>query len=375
MLEEALARKLIEHVTKYTTYNVNIMNEKGIIIASCDPKRVGSFHEAAYQILHTSENIITVENDLDYQGTLKGINMVIEIDDKREGVVGVTGKPDEIRPVANITKLAIETLLKYETQKLQSIRRQTKKERFIEMITGEQNADPNGLRRLAEELSYKEELIRIPILCYLEDPKYQKVLLESIKQGILHKSEDISFPLEDQYILIFKTIDSKNKRFFAEYKYMLAEYLQPTLQWIKKKEISCKFYIGTFQNNFPQYYYAYRHCKWLENNIKTEHNSIYFYDYISEYIQAIVPIHEMNQIFNVFGNFLPIDIQKHYLELVDTLIDTNFNTAKASEELFMHKNTFAYQYNKLRDMLDVNPQNSAKDKWFLIFLYIYLSRR
>ena len=30
MLEEALARKLIEHVTKYTTYNVNIMNEKGI---------------------------------------------------------------------------------------------------------------------------------------------------------------------------------------------------------------------------------------------------------------------------------------------------------------------------------------------------------
>ena len=90
----------------------------------------------------------------------------------------------------------------------------------------------------------------------------------------------------------------------------------------------------TFQNNFPQYYYAYRHCKWLENNIKTEHNSIYFYDYISEYIQAIVPINEMNQIFNVFGNFLPIDIQKHCLELVDTLIDTNFNTAKASEELF-----------------------------------------
>ena len=110
MLEETLARKLIEHVTKYTTYNVNIMNEKGIIIASCDPKRVGSFHEAAYQILHTSENIITVENDLNYQGTLKGINMVIEIDGKREGVVGVTGKPDEIRPVANITKLAIETL-------------------------------------------------------------------------------------------------------------------------------------------------------------------------------------------------------------------------------------------------------------------------
>ncbi len=60
----------------------------------------------------------------------QGINMVIQIDGKRIGVVGVSGKPEEIRPVANITKMAIEVLIKYERQKLQSIRRQTKKERF-----------------------------------------------------------------------------------------------------------------------------------------------------------------------------------------------------------------------------------------------------
>lgn len=47
MLEETLARKLIEHVTKYTTYNVNIMNEKGIIIASCDPKTCWFFSRSS----------------------------------------------------------------------------------------------------------------------------------------------------------------------------------------------------------------------------------------------------------------------------------------------------------------------------------------
>ena len=375
MIEEALAQKLIERVIESTSYNVNIMNENGIIIASGNPERVGTFHEAAYQITHSSQDVIFVENDKDYQGTYKGINMVIEIDGKREGVVGVSGNPDEIRPVANITKLAIEALLKYETQKLQSIRRQTKKERFIEMITTEQNADPNGLRKLAEELCYREDIIRIPILCYLENKKYQKLFLNSVKQGALHKSEDISFPLDEQYVLIFKTIDSKEKRFFADYKYMLAEYLQSTLQWIKKEGITCKFYIGTFQDSFPQYYYAYRHCKWLESNIKTEHSSIYFYDHIGEYIQAIVPFNEMNQMFHIFGTYLPEDLQKNCLELVSTLIQTNFNTAKASEELFMHKNTFAYQYNKLRDTLNINPQNSSKDKWFLIFLYDYLFRK
>ena len=34
MLENSLAEKLIEQVTKYTSYNVNIMNEQGAVIRS-----------------------------------------------------------------------------------------------------------------------------------------------------------------------------------------------------------------------------------------------------------------------------------------------------------------------------------------------------
>ena len=50
MLENSLAEKLIEQVTKYTSYNVNIMNEQGVIIASRNPERIGKFHEVAWQI-------------------------------------------------------------------------------------------------------------------------------------------------------------------------------------------------------------------------------------------------------------------------------------------------------------------------------------
>lgn len=48
MLENSLAEKLIEQVTKYTSYNVNIMNEQGVIIASRNPERIGKFHEVAW---------------------------------------------------------------------------------------------------------------------------------------------------------------------------------------------------------------------------------------------------------------------------------------------------------------------------------------
>lgn len=115
-------------------------------------------------------------------------NMVIQIDGKRIGVVGVSGKPEEIRPVANITKMAIEVLIKYERQKLQSIRRQTKKERFIEMITSEDHADPKGLRRLAEELQYREDIIRIPILSVWSSHSIRRIFWNLSKKACSTKA-------------------------------------------------------------------------------------------------------------------------------------------------------------------------------------------
>ena len=72
---------------------------------------------------------------------------------------------------------------------------------------------------------------------------------------------------------------------------------------------------------------------------------------------------------------MPEDMQNSCKELINTLVDTNFNTAKASEALYMHKNTFLYQYNKIRDVLNVNPQSSYEDKWFLIFLQLFLRKK
>ena len=47
MIDALLAKKFIERITQYTEYNVNIMDEKGIIIASKNTSRIGTFHEVA----------------------------------------------------------------------------------------------------------------------------------------------------------------------------------------------------------------------------------------------------------------------------------------------------------------------------------------
>ena len=84
MIEAELARKFIEQVTQYTEYNINIMDETGVIIASRNPERVGKYHEVADRIIHGQKDVIVISDDSTYPGVLPGINMAIILDGRKE---------------------------------------------------------------------------------------------------------------------------------------------------------------------------------------------------------------------------------------------------------------------------------------------------
>ena len=169
MIRPEMAQKFIDQITEYTDYNINIMDETGVIIASRDPKRVGTYHEAADRIIRGREEIVTVDDEKIFPGVLPGINMAIMVNGRKEGVVGVTGSPAHIREVAMITRLAIEAMLKYEKQQENLLLRQGRKENFFQILVRVENADPNELRAAAQLLGYEESIIRVPILCRILD--------------------------------------------------------------------------------------------------------------------------------------------------------------------------------------------------------------
>ena len=372
MIETELAKKFIEQVTQYTEYNINIMNEQGVIIASRDPKRVGSFHEVAYYIVTGSEDMVVTSTEEDYPGVKPGINMVINIDGRREGVVGITGDPGEIKPVALITKMAIEAMLKYEKQQEELRRRRNRKEHFTNLLIHVEYPDPGELRNVAKQLNYSENIIRIPILCRLNDIRPEP-FLDMIKKSPRHGTEDISIILDSSHILVFKTMPEQTRKVFADYKYIIAEYLSTALKWLREQEKNCKFYIGSFQENFTQYYNAYRHCKWLEENVDTD-SAAFFYDHTGNYVRSIVPVNELQWMFNVYERELSEGFIKTFMEIAGALIKTNYNLVTASKELFVHKNTLLYRYNKVKDIFNINPLESSADRFFMEAFYTFLRK-
>ena len=373
MISRELAERFIENVTRYTEYNVNIMDGDGTIIASRDPERVGRYHEVAYRIIKGNEDIVDTTDIREFSNVLPGINMVIEVDGVREGVVGVTGDPKEIRPVALIVKMAIETMLKYERQQEAIRLRENRKERFIYMLTQVEHSDPAELRNLAEELGYPEEMIRIPILIRLKGMDPGEVM-HFLRNSALHTKMDFSFVLDPSHIIIFKTLPGKKKDLFSYYKFEIGEYLSPLLRKILENGTTASFYVGSFQDSYSRYYYAFQHAAWLERYINAGSKAVFFYDYAGAYLQNRLPFGELQNIFQLFEKHIPKEKLLLYMQCLGVLIRTNFNFGKAADELFIHKNTLVYRYNKLKELMNMDPLASASDRSFLGSFYLYLER-
>ena len=371
MIEAAFAQKFIEQVTHYTGYNINIMNENGVIIASRNPERVGTFHEVAYRIVTGKEDMVVTSTENEYPGVLPGINMVITMDGKREGVVGITGEPEKVKPVALITKMSVEAMLKYERQQESQHQRFTRKDRFFSLLTQVEHADSHELRSLAKDLGYSENLYRIPILCHVRKTNSTS-LLGIIKTNKNHSSEDISFAIDENHLLVFKTIQAD---FLVDAgRDEVEAYLKAPLKLIDANGIDCNFYVGSIQTSFSQYYYSYRHCKWLEEHSKARKRIAYFYDKIDSYLAEIVPQSELQHMFNVYAKKCDERFLLEFSEVAQVLISSNYNLVSASKLLGVHKNTLIYRLKKIKNTLGLNPLEKSSDRFFMESLYLYVRR-
>ncbi len=374
MISRDLAEKFIEQVTKHTDYNVNIMDEDGVIVASRDPERIGQYHEIAYRIVHGKDDIVDTTEFSGIANVRPGINMVIDIDGRREGVIGITGDPVEIRPVALIVKMAIETMLRYERQQEMIRLRENRKAAFIHLLTEVQMTNPEDLREMAKELGYPEEMIRIPILIRCENVDSSE-MLQMFRESKYHTHKDFSIAPDQEHVLIFKCMPEGARGLFTDYKYIIGEYLSPVLQWLRRNDRKARFYIGSFQESYSTYYYAYQHAKWVEKAIESRETAIFFYDHIREYLYEAAPLGELTHILSIYESRFPEDQKDIFIETFDQLIRTNYNFKAAADALYVHKNTLFYRYNKFKQLMDIDPINRSEDRSFVEAFYFYLQRR
>ena len=168
-MDNVLAGKLIDRISNFTDYNVNIMDENGILVASRMKERIGSFHEVAFDIINGTEDIVMVDMDNPENGVKAGVNMAIYTNKKKVGVIGVTGSPDTVLAVAKIIKMSVEVMMEYEMYKYESLKKYNLREQLMHLIFYNDNYEREDLSKYFKALNLDEEILRIPILIQMEN--------------------------------------------------------------------------------------------------------------------------------------------------------------------------------------------------------------
>lgn len=369
MLNNDIARRFVENLSLYTKYNVNVMNQEGIIIASVDADRIGSFHETAYNMIKHRQESVEVTNNESYLGVKKGINLLVYDGQKPVGVVGVTGDPDDVRKIAYVIKMALESMLKYEHQQEKLYTARTAHDRFVYALFNEATPDRDKLEAQAKGLNINPARIRIPVMLLFSEAVQLETLLKQLSWHLT--AQDIVYQYNSHRVLICRDLGECNTD-------TLLTWREETQQWLDAIAPCCKYtsaFVGTAQCRLQYYKKSLSYCLWLEETVTPENRNVYFLDYLESYIFSLISTSELHGIMNVYDHAIPDDEKHNILWIVGVLQQCNFNLVKASRQLFIHKNTLALRVGKIKTLLNIDPFKSNGDRLFLYSLYLYLKRR
>lgn len=105
-LDAETARKIADGIMQIISYNVNIMDNTGVIIASGDEARIGTIHQGAVKALSMQKPYIVYK---DTENERKGINLPISYNKNVVGVVGISGPVEEVMQIGQIVVVTVET--------------------------------------------------------------------------------------------------------------------------------------------------------------------------------------------------------------------------------------------------------------------------
>ncbi len=111
-LDPLLAQEIVTRTMRIIDYNVNVMDANGIIVGSGEPSRIGELHEGAQHVLaqgRTVEVDESMSNRL--RGVRPGINLPLHLEGQIVGVVGLTGKPTQVRRYGQLVQMTAEMML------------------------------------------------------------------------------------------------------------------------------------------------------------------------------------------------------------------------------------------------------------------------
>lgn len=375
MLSVQIASNIVKEVNSVIPLKINIMNEKGIIIASSDPLRIGSFHEGALRIIENQIDEIAVHYDGEFNGALQGINYPLKLQGYIIGVLGITGKYDEIVNSALIIKRMTELILENTYSVEQKQLQENVCNRYLsEWLNGEAKNITTDFVKRGKALGFDITIPRRILVCsfYIPNSSQNLQTMQVIEQAEKYLKKTVSDL--DVLNLYYKAGSALVCAVTA-----ISDSGAETLAKELKKQVEEKFPvylaigIDSKVDNFEFAQTALiRAQKANKACMRTHKRDIRFYDDLNMevFTDEISELSKQEFIHRIFKGFSNEEI-RHLMILLETFYDLEGSINKASERLFIHKNTLQNKLKRIAERTGYDPRSIRHSSLFYIAIYFY----
>lgn len=357
-ISKTLAQQIVDTIHDVCQYHINFITTDGMIYASSDPSRIGTFHEIGKQVASTGKTI-EVDSDNIYPGTHKGINIPIYYHREMVAIVGISG---DIREVTRFAHLAerISHILLHEKELVAIHRSLDEKKLYIIQSLQSQGLDKN------------------------------LYFLDCLHTFHLHPSDIfrvVTIEVNTRYNLVnISLLEQDIQRFLASLNESVFAYIYPNkfIALIRNQ---------TFQSHFEKFtqfasenqniiQLALGMARPLENIKEAWDSSTIALDAIRNTKQTYALFDELSLEILLTGissthsveftKKLLKGLNKDDIQFLHTYYDEDMSLQNTASRLYLHKNTVQQRLNRIQDKTGLNPRKFKEANLF--YLAIELNR-
>lgn len=340
-IKQEIAQQIVEAVKDVCSHDINFINSKGIIFASTNPQRIGDFHEIGRQVILTGETI-EVEEDGNFLGTKKGVNIPFTYKGEVSAVIGISGTPAEVRKYAYLAQKITTLLLREHEMDRQEHHQKTQLNQVIRSLIYKEDVNLDYLADFLKKFNTTPNKEYHTIIVKLNS-RYHPSNLSLIEKYIYRafdqtESKLYTFNYSNEYILLLEPV--KVEKYLSIFR-ILAEKNAPIL----------KIGIGSAQPLVKQYK-SYRAAKIALQSLMGEENVAVYDSLDLEILLGSIP----EEVKTMFLEQTIQALTEKERELLKTYFASNMSLKSASEQLYLHKNTLQYQLDRIWSITGYNPR-------------------
>ncbi|MFD1606963.1 CdaR family transcriptional regulator [Oceanobacillus luteolus] len=382
-----IAQKVVDAVSEILPFPISLSDEKGYIIGSTLPDRIGRQHPPSIEVLHKNQMIEYDEaNIIDIHNVLPGVATPLVLDNKTLGVLGIIGPPVQVKPYANLVKKYVEMTWQETIQKQTKEFRTKTLETFAQYILLNDNVNKEKIKQYSSLFHLDYDVKRYCILINIGNSLLPDISnnfqIDLFKEQLLRMVVDV-FECKDNYlgtflntekIILLKPVNSE-----FEYASSLKKFhdkgmkLIESFRSLKINDVSIA--VGNISRSLEDVSNSYDEAERLIEyglNLGITPKVYSYHDW--DLVSNILPKQINNDFLDKISFNLDMFIKsENYAELANTFItycESELNVSKTAQKLYLHRNTLIYRLKKIEEITSLD----TKSFQHCVVLYVALKQ-